>query len=198
MRTKVTAGILIAALAVVPYRPARAQQKPAVIVPLVCGCVVLGVGLYVAWKLVQLCKKLDDPHKDPQPGPPPGTNGPAPQVTKIRAFATQTAVSVAVGCLDDSGAAYSDISTNNYCDPVTGAAVTTYLEARLLTSADTVTWKEVYTINGWASSTGTQLLFSSNGVPVYTNYLWLNATNFVPLPIANGTEPAKFFRIAGP
>jgi len=184
-------GALIAALAVTPHTMVRAQTKPNWIIPVVCGCIVIGIGAWVTYELYQVCKKIPDPKPQDQQDPPP------PPAAQVVAPATNTPSST-MRLDDSSGVLYWDASGYGWTDPMSGQPITAIMKTRLQSTRDFQTWAEAVSILGYCSSSGTTLVLSRGGVPVCTNYVAAGATNYVQLDPAGMLAPCKFYRLSTP
>ncbi len=180
---------LILALALLPYRPARAQQrKPGVFLEVCAGMIVIGIGAWVGYSIYKMCQKI------PPANPPPDNENPPPAPNF--AAASTNAPTPTMQLTDDSGVTYWDCSGLGWVDPMTGEPVTQLMATRIQATADFQTWTEEASIRGYCSSSGITLIFSQGGTPVCTNYHWFNTTNTVYL---GGTlAPHKFYRLAAP
>jgi hypothetical protein len=192
-----TTAALVLALAAIPHRGrAQAQPKPAVMMELCAGLLVIGIGVYVGYSIYKMCKKLNDPPKakpDDQKDPPP----PPQNQGQFTAPGTN-AVTATMQLDDSSGVLYWDCTTNNWTDPVSGAPVTTIMKTQLQSTADFQSWTEEVAILGYCSSSGITLVMSRGGLPVCTNYLAGGATNVVQLDPAGMIAPHKFYRLSAP
>jgi hypothetical protein len=177
---------LIAGLVFTPVKRVKAPE-PNSLLWVACSVTVLVVGSFCIWQLYKACKRMNNAQDAPPP--PPATNN----VTQVQWTNGPVA---AMGVLDDSAAVYSDCSLNGYADPMTGSPITTFMQAKLESSADLVRWQEVHTVNGWISSDGLLLLYTSNRVGILTNYVPMNGTNFINL--GGATDAAKFYRVTAP
>lgn len=185
-RKLITVG-LITGLCIVPCKRSKADPQPA-LMGLVCAVLVISIGGYCLYELVQVCKRNLNDKKD-DPNNPPGTNN---------NYHVESVLPPSRGnlSLNDDGVSYADCSASGLADPVSGSLVTTHMLAKLESSTDLVNWSEYYSMEGWASATGMQCLYTSNGIPVLTNYVTWGSTNFIPLSVASGHEPQRFFRLS--
>lgn len=201
MKTKLLLiGSLIAALLVLPYQPARAQQsdpKPQYLLEGICFMFVVGIGAVVWIEMHKMCKRAFPPPPckcDGSDGcgcqhPPPGPEA------LYQATNSPPVAGAAMLLADDSGVAISDVSTNGWVDPVSGLPITTYLQTTLQSCNDLQHWAAEYELDLWSSDGGTLAVFSRAGTPVLTNYVAFGATNCLPLNIGSRSEPQKFYRL---
>lgn len=188
-------SFLIAAIAFLPYRPARAQQKdPNVAVEVVCTMIVIGVTAWIGYSVYKACKRLppppqipdDEENPPPPPAPPPKPN------------AASVVPAVPLSLDDQSGVLYWDCSTNNWTDPVSGLPVTAIMKTTIQSSVDFTNWSEEVSLLGYCSDNGVLMVLSRSGLPICTNYLPMSATNVVNLNLEGKLTPYKFYRLAAP
>ncbi len=186
-------GLLIFAIAILPYRPARAQQHKPQWVAFVCGAVVLGVGAWICYSLYRLCQKIPPPPKpDDQQDPPPPPD-PPPKPNAANAVPSQT-----MALDDNSGVLYWDCSTNGWTDPVSGLPVTSIMKTTLQATEDWHTWTDELSLLGYCSDSGILMVYSRSGAPVLTNYLAFGQTNVVNFNATGILAPHKFYRLKAP
>lgn len=170
----------------------KPQPKPQWVIPVVCGLVVLGVGVVVVFELHKTCVKVFG--EQPVTA---NTNAPPNQTQSF----TGTGQSVPVFfsgkgmALNDYAVSFWDASAYGWLDPKAGLPVNGCEQFALESSYDFRAWREEYTVQLWASDAGCVMLYSKAGSPMMTNYLSNGTTNYVALSIGTSNEPAKFFRI---
>jgi multisubunit Na+/H+ antiporter MnhC subunit len=168
----------------------KPKEQPKVVTQIVCGLVVLGVGLVVVWQIRKTCKRIFDQQDNPQ------TNAPPADALSFTGQGTNTAI-VLMGkgtVLSDYGSTYQDDSVYGWIDAKSGLPINGSETCVIESSTNFQQWSEEYTVNSWASDAGVIMLYSHAGMPVLTNYLATGATNFVPLSLGP-IQPKKFFRI---
>jgi hypothetical protein len=185
-------GALVLALAMTPHTRARAQQKPQWVIPVVCGLVVIGVGAWVTYEIVEMCKKIPQAQPPDQPDPPP----PPPNGAQFTPSSTNTP-SVTMVLTDASGVLVWDASAYGWTDPVTGDPLTAIMVTRVQSTVDFRTWTDVVSLLGYCSPGGITMIYSQGGAPICTNYLANGATNILNL-CPQVQAPRKFFRLAAP
>lgn len=201
MRKKLTAGVLATLIALAGpisqkalSRPVAPEPpKPQYLIQVVCGLVVIGVGVIVVYEIHKTCKKLFDPKPANA-----NTNDPPNQVESFTGPGTPQPVTFnGKGmALNDETVPCWDASSFGWVDPVSGLAITDAEQFTIQSSTDFRSWREEYSVNCWSSDGGVLMLYTKAGQPVLTNYLAFGATNYVPLDMGGFTAPKKFFRIA--
>lgn len=184
---------LIAALTVTPHTRAKAQTKPQWIVPVICGCIVIGIGAWVTYEMYQVCKKIPDKKPDDQPDPPLPPGQP-----QFFTRSSTNAPSVTMRLNDFSGVATWDASGYGWTDPVSGDPVTAVMLTKIQSTRDFHAWTDELSIIGYFSQAGAVLVLSRAGATICTNYLAAGATNVLNLNQGGTVAPHKFYRLAAP
>lgn len=195
MKSKlIITGALVLAMAITPHTRARAQQKPQWVIPIVCGLVVIGIGAWVGYELVQVCKKIPPPKPDDQPDPPPPPG--APNAAQFTPSSTNSPT-VTMLLDDSSGVALWDATPYGWTDPMSGDPVTAIMTTRIQSTADFHTWTDEVSLRGYCSQAGITMVYSRAGASICTNYLAAGATNVLNL-LQGKVAPYKFYRLAAP
>lgn len=187
-------GALVITLAITPHTRARAQSKPQWVIPVVCGCIVIGIGAWVTYEIYQVCKKIPPPGHIPDgqqdPDPPPQNQG------QFTPSSTNTP-NVTMRLNDSSGVATWDASAYNWTDPMSGDPITAVMVTRIQSTGDFHTWTDEVSLVGYVSTAGMTVIYSRSGAPICTNYLASGTTNVLNLA-AVPPAPHKFYRLAAP
>jgi hypothetical protein len=204
----ITTIILIAALALsaAPERSsAQERQKNQKTTVVECNAVILGglvlvVGGFIVYKVVQFCKKALPPPPPPPPPPtPPPTNAPPSKMIGIVGNLKGITINLtqpeqATG-YDISGYGWVDWTQTN--NPV---LFQDYIHLTMSNSVDMTTWSNAYTINIWMSSNSVEtVLCDGTGTPTHTNWAAGNPyatslTNALPCSAINPSIPKQFFK----
>lgn len=184
-------GALVITLAITPHTRARAQSKPQWVIPVVCGVLVIGIGAWITYEMVQVCKKIPDKKPDDQPDPPP-----PPNQGQFTPSSTNTP-SVTMRLDDSGGVATWDASAYNWTDPRSGDPITAVMVTRIQSTGDFHTWTDEVSLLGYCSQAGMTVVFSRAGAPICTNYLASGTTNVLNLAAVQ-QAPHKFYRLACP
>lgn len=194
-RNRAITALLVAALALIPAGTSKAQVKQPKLVAEVCvAVVVIGVGVYVVYKINKLCKEKLGPPPDggstnnpvpPPPQPPPKKSN------IISSYSSTFSDAPQVEMPEDINE--WDISTNGYIDP-DGYPYTVLISFGLESSTNILNWQNEGSVTGWMSQNWIVTIAYSNSVPLNTNWTQFSVgcTNSVTLPIA--AAPTKFFR----
>jgi hypothetical protein len=185
-------------------RPARAQEKKAVVE---CNAVIIGgliiiVGGYIVYKLIQFCKK-----NFPPPTPPPQNPPPTPAPTNSVPTNDVTSASVLLNPITinldtpDKVSGY-DISASNWVDHTIAehpVLFQDFIRLSMSSSTNLTTWSNFYTIDMWLSSNSVEsVIYGPNRVPVHTNWVVGNPytgslTNVIPFTVYDPAKPCQFF-----
>ena len=185
--------LLVLSFLLAPYQ-ARSQDhkdNPVAI------CIVLGVGLGLAYGIWKLCDKI--PKLEPVTPPPAPPTNPVPvlptnsiptnTVPKKRAMMIQSGDAVLV----------QNIAASGYVDSYANVPVkyTTMFAVVLESSSDIKAWTTECTVTGYLSSAGSFVGYWTNGVPALTTYAPINQEQqIVDFGLVGGAS--KFYRLRKP
>lgn len=188
-KNKVLTYALIASLATAGVMTPR-KAKATVAIACAIAVTVIIVGFVVCIKLNELCKKIPPSHPEEPPENPSTTNSAAD--IKISA---DVAPMPRVSLEDDN--AYDGYNYQfQHRDPW-GNNYTAHFSTTLQSSTNLPNWKTECGIKGWVSSAFMLTVYSTNGVPFYTNICTLNAVNISPQCVLPGYGSEwKLFRLS--
>lgn len=189
----------------------------------IAGMIIIGVGVYVGYKLYKCAKKALYPTNAPPTNGPPNDNDPSPPGQKsmrrltLKANATLTTTTMAqfdtssIEPMDCSDQGWTDWQGNPYVTYVTGT-VTNYSTATstngFKSSTDLVNWKATYiSFQTWTSenppgfpTNSLTITYDESGVPFATNWCSVDytGTNIVPIGYVSGVPidagvPKQFY-----
>lgn len=184
-----------------PTSPSQAQSSgPKIVAQVVCGILVIGVGVVIYFGLKKMCANIPSPGAPPTPPPAPPTNPPPiMNPTNSPPSTNKPPWWKRIFNMTDNNASAFNISTYSIVDiygaPKDLAYYHTLVSFTLQSSTNLVDWRDELSVTQWVSDYGVFNAYYQGGSNVLNTYSGLGTTNYVPLSIGTGDEPMKVFRV---